>query len=431
MGKYCGLGTYNKNTKYLLFYMISRFLYESMAGLKYGTLYYPIRLYDKQKVIKSHKLVIDTFGYFGILLLSFIIIKLEPENKKISINIQNISKKSISHKKSFRIRLIYDEKGTFKNNKIRTIFVAFTWVLHIQLVKLYYQSNFGYLDYWALEMVITYYISKKVFKIEIYSHQKFSIFFITIFCSFLILCSFIITLVDEKDIIYKKYPIFIPIGIIIYLIILSIRSYSNCKIKWLTDLKFISTGKFLAIYGLVGAISCSIVTTITTLVDCGKNKLELCYQEKGGKTYYDSFTIFFDEYFRDSFKFYDIFLFAFQIIFNFFTSLFYVLTIKYLTPVYAVCLPSIHYFLLQILLLFNTIIQGKSEIITSQIVKVIIEISTDLFSVLGIFVYIEFIELKFCGLNYNSRKTIEKRSLEEMNLTRMVSEDEDDLEEKI
>ena len=102
-----------------------------------------------------------------------------------------------------------------------------------------------------------------------------------------------------------------------------------------------------------------------------------------------------------------------------------------MTPVYAVCLPSIHYFLLQILLLFNTIIQGKSEIITSQIVKVIIEISTDIFSVLGIFVYIEFIELKFCGLNYNSRKTIGKRSLEEMNFTEIFPEDEDDLEDRI
>ena len=75
MGNYFGLGTYNKNTKYLIYYIISRFLYEGMAGLKYGSLYHPIKLYEKQGVIKSHKLVIDTFGYFGIFLLSFIIIK--------------------------------------------------------------------------------------------------------------------------------------------------------------------------------------------------------------------------------------------------------------------------------------------------------------------------------------------------------------------
>ncbi len=65
--------------------------------------------------------------------------------------------------------------------------------------------------------------------------------------------------------------------------------------------------------------------------------------------------------------------------------------------------------------MFNTIIQKKSEIILNQLTKVIIEISTDLFSILGIFVYIEFIEIKFCGLNYNLRKYIERRISAEMN----------------
>ena len=422
MGNYFGLGTYNKNTKYLIYYIISRFLYEGMAGLKYGSLYHPIKLYEKQGVIKSHKLVIDTFGYFGIFLLSFIIIKCDLEK---SNNLLGQARKSTV------VRLIYKDETSFKNSKFIIVFAAFTWVLHIQLVKLYYQSNFGYLDYWAFEMVITYFISKKMFKIDLYRHQKFSIFFITIFCSFLILCSFILTLKDEDDIIFKKFPIFIPIGIIIYLIILIIRAYSNCKIKWLTDLKYVSTGKLLIIYGIVGTISCLIICIITTLVDCGKNKLELCYMEKNGKSYYDSFTIFFDEYFKDSFKFFDIILFLLQIIFNFFTSLFYILTIKYLTPFYAVCLPSIHYFLLQIILVFNTIIQKKSEIILNQLTKVIIEISTDLFSIFGIFVYIEFIELRFCGLNYNSRKTIIRRSMEDMDNVIDNGYDDEDEEYKI
>ena len=122
-----------------------------------------------------------------------------------------------------------------------------------------------------------------MFKIQIYNHQKFSICFITIFCSILIFCSFILTLIDEKDIIYKDHPIFIPIGIIIYFIILFIRSYSNCKIKWLTDSKYISTSRFLLIYGIIGTICCTIICIITTLVDCGENKLELCYIEKDGK----------------------------------------------------------------------------------------------------------------------------------------------------
>ena len=417
MGKYIGLGEYNKNTKYLIYYIISNFFYEGIGGLKYGQLYYPIRFYDKQKLLKSHKLVTDTFCYFGVFLFSFILMYFDLDTKGKTIN---------DNKKPAFIKLIYEEKTSFKKNKLNIILVAFSWVLHILLIKMYYLSNFGYLDYWAFEMIITYYISKKMFKIQIYKHQKFSIYFITIFCSILIFCSFILTLSDEKDIIYKEHPIFIPIGIIIHFIILFIRSYSNCKIKWLTDTKYITTSKFLLIYGIIGTICCTVIFTITTLVDCGKNKLELCYIEKDGKSYYDSFTAFYDEYFKDSFKFIDIILFIILVISKFFVSLYYVLTIKYLTPVYAVCLPSIHYFILQIILVFNTIIQGKTEIISSQLAKVIIEILTDFFSILGIFVYIELIEIRICGLHYNLRRFIISRSLSDFDIYGIIDDDDDE-----
>ena len=67
----------------------------------------------------------------------------------------------------------------------------------------------------------------------------------------------------------------------------------------------------------------------------------------------------------------------------------------------------------------------------NQLTKVIIEISTDLFSILGIFVYIEFIELRFCGLNYNSRKTIIRRSMEDMDNVIDNRYDDEDEEDKI
>ena len=364
-----------------------------------------------------HKLAVDSFCYFGVFLLSFIIIYYESDNKE---------RNSIFNKRNTYIKLIHDNETSFNKNKYNTFIVALTWVIHVLFIKVYYQSNFGYLDYWAFEMIITYFISKNMFKIEIYSHQKFSIYFITIFCSLSIFCSFILTLLKEKDIIYKKYPICIPIGIIIYLIILFIRSYSNCKIKWLTDLKYISTGKFIAIYGIIGTICCAIICTITTFVDCGNNKLELCSVEKKGKSYYESFSGFLDEYFKDSFNIIDVILFTILIISKFFVSLYYVLTIKYLTPVYAICLPSICYFFLQIILLINTIIKGKTGIITSQLAKVILEISTDFFSILGIFVYIELIEIKICGLNYNLRRAIKLRSVNDLNIECKVEESFED-----
>ena len=405
MAKCISLGKFNKNSKYLLYYLISKFLYEGMAGLKYGSLYKPMKFYEKQGVIKSHKLVIDFFSYVGIALLSLILKRYEPDNKE----------KQLINKDS-TLKLVYVDKTTFSMNKYDIIMVAFFWVCHIQLLRLYYQSNLGYLDYWALEMVITYFMCKKMFKIEIYSHQKLAIYFITIFCSLLILISFILTFINEDDIIYKKHLYFIPVGILSYLIILIIRVYSNCKTKYLIDFKYISPDKLLIAYGIIGAISCFIICILTTFIDCGNNSLELCYMERKGKSYYDSFIIFFDEYFHDSFKIIDIFLILFLIFFNFLTSYFYLLIIQYLSPFYAVCLPSIHYFILQIILLINTFAQGEKEIITSQLAKVIIEISTDFFSLLGIFVYLELIELNICKLNYNLKKSISNRASSEFEI---------------
>ena len=49
MGNCIGFGEYNKNTKYLIYYIFFNFLYEGLSGLAYGSLYYPIKFYKKQE----------------------------------------------------------------------------------------------------------------------------------------------------------------------------------------------------------------------------------------------------------------------------------------------------------------------------------------------------------------------------------------------
>jgi len=221
------------------------------------------------------------------------------------------------------------------------------------------------------------------------------------------LIPFIILLVDEEIYNIKEKLILIPTGIISFLIIMFIRSYSNCKIKWISDYKDISVSKILIFYGLFGTIMCSLVSLFTTFVEC--NEYINCDIKKDGKKYFEHFSIFYENI--SSSKIIFTFLIILNIIFGFLKSLFYLVIIKYLTPFHAIALPSIYYFLLIVILGFHTLInqKKKKEAKRIEIFFTICDIMADFFTIIGIFIYSEIIELNFCELNYNLKKNIIKR----------------------
>jgi len=63
-------------------------------------------------------------------------------------------------------------------------------------------------------------------------------------------------------------PYIVPVGIFVYIILITLRSYVNSSLKWLMDLKYISDKKLLMIYGIFGAIISFIICIITTFVKC-------------------------------------------------------------------------------------------------------------------------------------------------------------------
>ena len=394
---YISFGAFNKYYKYIILYIISNLLYEATFGLKYGSIYTEIIFLQKQKNFRLHRLINSIFYYFGIFLFSLILYKFES-NKEVKESNRNDSSK---------IKLIVYKNKNMKKQHYNIILVSFLWVVHEQLVIYYYYFDFSYLDYWTLEILITFFISRKMFNIQIYKHQKFAIFFNSVLCSLFIFLPFIMSLFEEEIINLKEKLILIPTGIISFLIIMFIRSYSNCKIKWISDLKDISVYKILIFYGLFGTTICSLVSLFTTFVKC--NEYIFCYLGKDGKKFFENFSVFYEHF--SSSKIIFIFLIIFNIIFGFLKSLFYIIIIKYLTPFHAISLPSIYYFLLLIILGINTLINKKEEKDSSgiEILSIICDIFADFFSIIGIFIYSEIIELNFCEFNYNLKNNIIKR----------------------
>lgn len=399
---YIQFGIYNKYFKYIIFQVICNLLYSLTFGLSYGTVYTPIYLFEKQKKFSSHHLINDIFYYFGIFFLSLIAYKFDPITK--------IENKSKERDDNSTIKLIRKKNKHIKNDYYIIILVSFLWVIHEQLIINYDYFYFDYLDYWTLEMLITYFISKKMFNIEIYKHQKFAIFFNSVLCSLFLLLSFIMSLINKKESILKGQPVLIPIGITFFLIIIFIRSYTNCKIKWISDLKDISISKILMFYGIFGAIICSLVSLITTYVECNYDKYIKCpVKDDKNKVYFENYFVY-HKHFSSS-KIIFLSLTFFSMIFGFLKSLFYIIIIKYLTPIHAIALPTIYHFLLIIILGIYSLIKQMeyNDLNEIEVLSNICDTIAFFLAILGIFIYSELIELNFCKLNYNLRYNIIKR----------------------
>mgnify|MGYP006873076950 CR=1 FL=1 len=395
---YISLGTYNKYYKYIIFYIISNLLYESTFGLNYGNVYKEIIFLEQQELLRKHSLIISIFNYFLIFLLSLILYKCNPDK---NANCSNRNDSSA-------IKLIVYKNKKIKKQYYTIILVSILWVIHEQLGIFYYNFNFAYLDYWTLEILITYFISSKMFNIQIYKHQKFAIFFNSVLCSLFLLFPFIMKLFYAQTNSLIKQLILIPTGIICYLIIMFIRSYSNCKIKWVSDLLDISISKILIFYGFFGTIICSLASLFTNFVECNEYIIN-CYLEKDDKKYFENFSIFFNDF--SSSKLIFSFLIIFNIIFGFLKSLFYIIIIKYLTPFHAIVLPSLYYVSLFVILCINTLINKKEKNSVEKIeaYSAVCDFIADLLTIFGTSIYSEIIELNFCKFNYNLRRNIIKR----------------------
>jgi hypothetical protein len=225
-----------------------------------------------------------------------------------------------------------------------------------------------------------------------------------------------VSFIDGKTNNIKEKPVLILTGIIGYLLIMFIRSYSNCKIKWISDLKDISVRRILVYYGLFGTLISTIVSLFTTFVECNIDEYIYCYLEKDGKKYFEHFSIFYKDF--SSSKIIFTFLIILNIIFGFLKSLFYIIIVKYLTPFHAITLPSIYFFLLLVILFFNTLINKKEKEDPKgiEVLSTACDTIADFFTIIGTSIYSEIIELHFCKLDYNLKKNIIKRGNIDLNI---------------
>jgi hypothetical protein len=303
------------------------------------------------------------------------------------------------------------------------LLIFFIWITSQILISIYYKIGLRDLDFWMLELLIISYLNSKMFKLETYNHQKVAIYFNVIICSIFKLSSFLISFFQEHSL-YYKYAYLIPIGIFVYLIIIFLRAYSINKLKWLMDLKYIAPSKLIMISGLIGTVMNLIVCIVSTYIKClnvefGQNlckvsKFNFKVEDNNPKEkYYENFFIYFEDlsHLDTTDISLEIISFLLGSICYFFYYFFYILVVKYLTPVHLSFTNSIYYFFVHILLFIMT---DKNESAFNYS-KFWVDILSESLSFIGFLIYLEIIELHFCGLHHDLKIYIIGRSIKDKN----------------
>ena len=238
-----------------------------------------------------------------------------------------------------------------------------------------------------------------------YKHQKYSMIFVVILDTFLLVFASFLKVYkkNESDIkpslnIYEKEGYFHCFFIIIIFInITFFISLCRTQVKILIDIKFISPYEIIFLIGIVGFI--------LNIVFC--LYLNFNGNDKEGKSIYKYGDIF--EYFSgfSNINGYEILK---EIILTFFFIFFYFLsitceffTIKYLNPNYILMSDNIFYEIIRIYNYFGA--EEKQELSLFLIIQL-----AEFLELIGCSIYLEIIELRFCGLNKNIKKNIIKRA---------------------
>ena len=283
--------------------------------------------------------------------------------------------------------------------KFQTFLVCLCFAFYKEIQNLLFSFGYQPLDYWTFEVIFTFLLMKKYFEVDIYRHHICSIIMISIICSFLLfVASFFpyskkgnqYEFVEEQLGSYLYSFIFI----IAFMFISFIYSFSRNFSKVLMQTKFVSQYIIIIFIGITGLIFSIIISIISYLCNNGDNFIS--YFETL-KTHSTSDILL------------DLLLISpLSMFFQFMQIYFEILTIYYLNPMYCLLLNNICFGIQRLVLfLFNIKMEYFISFLLSEISEII--------AIFGYMIYLEIIELNFCGLSDNLKRKIIIKGEKEFN----------------
>ena len=387
-------------------------------------------------------------------------LSINSESKKeVKINnsgVGNSNNKSKTIPKN--VELIHNDLlGDITESSMNNIILSsFLLILSDVIISWIFSRN-EIFDYFFLKILIMTLILKYHYKEKIYSHQNFALIIILFIAgSLFVACLFeTIDFSDENKTIWeafeeRHYMVFI--FIIIYFCSSICSSYGIIIQKRIMDYKFVSPYKIIFFKGILGMIVSLILIIISTYVKCkekdilplnkayflnffsetnnssnSKNNtsppLFECVDDYNGNIYFDNIYSYFETLKKanKTEKNLEIF-FSIPIysILHFLSNILLIFVNKHLSPIHCLIVDSLFRIIHLPILTLQNILQKIDvrndaqgffyEFIIQPLSTRILRFLAHCVSLIGYFIYLEIIELKFCGLNKNIRKNIRKRA---------------------
>ena len=440
---------YNKFELYIIIIALLTVLNFCLYGLNHNEIF-PVIMFCDEK-FSNHYLIHELWSYIGTFLFAFF----------CNLNeIKTLAPKTFerTNRKTWIKLIYYDNKYSNQDMTKKYLFfyilTIFFWVLVEQTIETIYLKLFQDLDFWMFELIILAFLNKIVFyNSKIYRHQILAIimtFFPALLKFFSIKKSFSDNTYDRDNytgklpIYYRTDPSFrIPIGILLYILLISLRSCVNLILKWYMDLKYISHNQILTVYGGIGTIVYGIICLKTTFFACksesyDKVSIDYCnylaqvkkYHNGITDYYYDNFKIYFKTLFDSNVKdrLWELFIIVLGIGIFFFKKKYSLLVIHYLNPVYIIFSIPFRFLVQKMASLIWAMPEKNHEKITKdqiKIYKLLLDTSGDIISFFGFLIYLGILVLDFCNLDFYIVPNIMKRGCKEANASSEISESSD------
>ena len=358
----------------------------------------------KNNIIYSNLINLLSYSFLISLGESFMIIPDLILTKSISSKKEELSIDKNSHNPITYIFNEYSVDFSLKE-KVYLILAAFL-KLFLELFFISYQyfieKDYNFiktLTYsFQFELIFLFLLSKKMYNIQFYKHQNFSIIILTI-------SGFINFTVKYMEISIGNFFLFL----FIHLFYSFLKSMITVYIKGLMEYKYISPYKACYIFGMINLIIVTIIYLIVSFVPCDN---VLCQVEYNGQHYLGNIL--------GIINISGLFILLFLIIKAILLVFNYIIIHDF-----SVC----HSFLL---IQFSQILENSSMVglnLDNDNLKFFIILIFFCINIFFILLFLEIVEINICKISYNSKKNIQKRALIDKELSVSDYEDNNDDEE--
>lgn len=197
MGSFIGIGKYSKYYLYILGTVIFKSIKESLFCFNYLDTNAKSSLFGFTPRFSNHTLIKSLYRYISFILGGALFLYISHLS-----NSQEKEIKKDDSQKGLKLKpLIYNKARGSKSNVFEILKVCFSYVINAEIIQIMYLIKFSGYDFWTFDILFILLFMKKYFSISLYKHQKFSLFFIIIVCTPLLIVSsfFPLNIEELKD----------------------------------------------------------------------------------------------------------------------------------------------------------------------------------------------------------------------------------------